>query len=666
MADTSNLTQFLTDVANAIKEKTGKTEKIPAANFDTEIKAIKTGSSGEVKLFETEEVMQADTNAKEGDLAVVYRSDIKSVSNGDVITSITFPKTVVFDTAITSSYYGRLRNSSEPRIYLDIQLDASRFMLYDMYGTIPEIEYSSTDGITYTRTDSNEDTYEIGETTVKNLDEHICKFMQTGGNVFEGLFQYKHHALDNVYNASNYTNKTKLNINYKIPDIIAKIDKGDPKQLIIVEESELDKSGYYYNIKKCKTYHPVGTNRPFIGITADNKYYICFEMYNKDSSTTIEQIETNYDFSLDNPVVSTVNITKSDADKLPIFGNRSNGISTGSYTYYILKEIQANQTNIVSIAGPNMITTSLTSSQLGKGVTIITAPSSVYKSELIYIDSYMPASTQLTTVANDVYKSIFFGKNGLETGILSENISNSFADTSAIIYTKVRQAYDNMSPRVLTDNDKTIDKNIQIIPTNSKGQALLDTSAVTNMGLMFYSCTNLTEIPLLDTSSVTSMSDMFNGCTNLTTISQLNTSSVTDMGSMFAYCSSLTTIPLLDTSSVTNMGNMFNKCTNLTEIPLLDTSNVISMSAMFNGCTSLVNLPLLASSKVTDFYHTFYKCTSLSDESLNNILAMCANTTNHVSTKTLSYIGLTSDQATKCTTLSNYSAFTAAGWTTGY
>lgn len=43
MADTSNLTQFLTDVAGAIKEKTGKTDKIPAANFDTEIKAIETG-----------------------------------------------------------------------------------------------------------------------------------------------------------------------------------------------------------------------------------------------------------------------------------------------------------------------------------------------------------------------------------------------------------------------------------------------------------------------------------------------------------------------------------------------------------------------------------------------------------------------------------------------
>lgn len=43
MADTSNLSQFLTDVASAIKTKKGTTDKIPAANFDTEIASITTG-----------------------------------------------------------------------------------------------------------------------------------------------------------------------------------------------------------------------------------------------------------------------------------------------------------------------------------------------------------------------------------------------------------------------------------------------------------------------------------------------------------------------------------------------------------------------------------------------------------------------------------------------
>ena len=44
MADTSNLSQFLTDVADAIRTKKETTGQIPAANFDTEILSIETGS----------------------------------------------------------------------------------------------------------------------------------------------------------------------------------------------------------------------------------------------------------------------------------------------------------------------------------------------------------------------------------------------------------------------------------------------------------------------------------------------------------------------------------------------------------------------------------------------------------------------------------------------
>lgn len=43
MADTSNLSQFLTDVADAIRTKKETTEPIPAANFDSEILDITTG-----------------------------------------------------------------------------------------------------------------------------------------------------------------------------------------------------------------------------------------------------------------------------------------------------------------------------------------------------------------------------------------------------------------------------------------------------------------------------------------------------------------------------------------------------------------------------------------------------------------------------------------------
>ena len=202
--------------------------------------------------------------------------------------------------------------------------------------------------------------------------------------------------------------------------------------------------------------------------------------------------------------------------------------------------------------------------------------------------------------------------------------------------------------------------------TNLTTIPLLNTSKVTDMNSMFAYCDKLTTIPLLDTSNVTYMYGMFTYCTNLTTIPLLDTSKVTNMNSMFAYCSSLTTIPLLDTSNVTDMNSMFSYSDKLTTIPLLDTSNVISMSGMFGYCTNLTTIPLLNTSKVTSMSNMFAYCPNLSDESLNNILAMCTNATSYKGRKTLASIGLTSDQATKCTTLSNYSAFTAAGWTTGY
>ena len=243
----------------------------------------------------------------------------------------------------------------------------------------------------------------------------------------------------------------------------------------------------------------------------------------------------------------------------------------------------------------------------------------------------------------------------------------------------------NLGERTSTASMFAYWENLSAVP-------LFDTSKVTNISNMFRSCHNIKEIPLFDTSNVELFEGTFRNCEALETIPLFNTNKATNMNNMFNYCSSLKEVPLFDTSEVTNMKSFISNCTlinniplfntskvnnvtyfcdncvNLDTLPLLDLSSVIECKYMCQNCTSLVNVPQFDLSSMKNNYYIgmFDNCPNLSDESLNNILLMCISMVKVTTNKTLKYIGLTSEQATKCTTLSNYSAFTSAGWTTGY
>ena len=121
-----------------------------------------------------------------------------------------------------------------------------------------------------------------------------------------------------------------------------------------------------------------------------------------------------------------------------------------------------------------------------------------------------------------------------------------------------------------------------------------------------------------------------------------------------------------DFSYVTDFASMFRYCYNLANLTGLDTSNATSFNYMCHGDSLLVTVPRLNTTNLSNMGYCFSSCSNLSDESLNNIMGMCIDAVNYADTKRLSNIGLTSEQATRCQSLSNYSAFIAAGWTTGY
>jgi len=179
---------------------------------------------------------------------------------------------------------------------------------------------------------------------------------------------------------------------------------------------------------------------------------------------------------------------------------------------------------------------------------------------------------------------------------------------------------------------------------------------------------SITSIPSNFTvpSGTTSLAYLFANCDNLTNVPLFNTSNVTNMNNMFYLCMHLQSIPLLDTSNVTNMQAMFSSCIRLLSVPSLNTSNVTNMQTMFIACNRLTTVPQFDMSSVTNITNMFSSCNALTNDSLNNILASCISATSYTGTKTLKQMGLTSQQATACTSLSNYNDFVSAGWSTGY
>ena len=202
-----------------------------------------------------------------------------------------------------------------------------------------------------------------------------------------------------------------------------------------------------------------------------------------------------------------------------------------------------------------------------------------------------------------------------------------------------------------------------------------------NLLRMFYNCTSLETVNIPVTGGGTTgaciATSMFDGCKLLTTVT-LDASSAGlkvagGISAMFNGCEKLETINIstpIDVSMCQEATTTFYGCAKLTSIPsIINTGNITLFNNFLNGCTELVDFPnsfdMHSATSSTSLRDFAAGCSSLSNNSLNNILGSLL-TWGGSANKKLKYIGLTSSQATTCTSLSNWSALSAAGWTTGY
>lgn len=352
MADISNLTNFLTDVANAIRTKKETEAEIPAEQFDSEILAINTvnnqnktitengtynadegytglgevvvnvESTGKVpvKLFNTIDEMNSDENPEDGDLALCYGSTYDYVHDRTIVNTVTFPKQVVLSQAVTETItglftYNESPTASKPELWqYYIKLTPTSYKSSRTPYSTEQImvEYTSADGVTYNRVtelENDEYTFDLVDEWYARWDNSILDNFCLGISTpqFNGVFKYGTAPNSQLFDG------------YKNPRIVNKVFEYDSKEGFPVDvlqkindilktDSTLTTSNYdrYLVVKKSDTIYncycvlQTGSSDPWWALPAiynnGTSRYICASYSNSDITKFLKlvvNLETN-------------------------------------------------------------------------------------------------------------------------------------------------------------------------------------------------------------------------------------------------------------------------------------------------------------------------------------------------------------------------------------
>lgn len=196
------------------------------------------------------------------------------------------------------------------------------------------------------------------------------------------------------------------------------------------------------------------------------------------------------------------------------------------------------------------------------------------------------------------------------------------------------------------------------------------TNIVTDGYQLFFNDHKLMFFPSVDNSNMLRMACMFQNCYSLQKVGYLNTQQMDSIGTAFRDCYSLREV--FDINSEISSGNfsadnVFYNCISLENAPNISATRRTNLTGIFYNCVSLKNVPVFnIRLGITGMNNAFGNCINLTNESLNNIMGTIKNAAYFAGTKTLKDIGFSSEQATTCTTLPNWTALQNNGWTTGY
>lgn len=260
------------------------------------------------RYYANEQEMYADTNVSPVTYGLIYSELSNPLQNGDRIKVMRFPQTVVLDTAITSRHQGQIMGH-EGDIYLNLMVycNSTEAAIQDMRGELT-VEYSSTDGITYTKTNGPLE-YDLGDfVTVDDFEDLLSTmgpFIQKIDYYQGGLYKYDTYTSEEYVKLVTLPSK-ELTATFDIPDLFREKHNGGNQASLIVKTYHYDTNKRLNVIDTCDfvpARNRFSSSACFIVDNSTNKCYV------GTSSTGNNGIVQHYDFSLSNPLVSEEDIT---------------------------------------------------------------------------------------------------------------------------------------------------------------------------------------------------------------------------------------------------------------------------------------------------------------------------------------------------------------------
>ena len=182
MADTSNLSNYLKDVADAIRVKKESTEQIPAANFDTEILGLKTGVDTSDATATVDDILYPKTAYVgeglkiTGNMTSLYEKTNPRIKNENLNVNKTNNEANPFCVTFDGNFIITFDNSKN-------------FILKDKNGSTLNtkniVDYGGTTG---------ESIYKIASSNMadSNGDIYVCAITKQSKNVYFYIFKIEH------------------------------------------------------------------------------------------------------------------------------------------------------------------------------------------------------------------------------------------------------------------------------------------------------------------------------------------------------------------------------------------------------------------------------------------------------------------------------------------